>query len=233
MRRPASRGGGFTLVEVLVASGVALVLMATVLQMLVSGARLFVAGVGAARGPEAAILLMDRLEQDLVGILQVPGDPRPPVSVEADGRRISFFRFSPEDSDPNTVVGEPGQWALKPSGEDLFVPVRDGQALEGILVRDLEFQLVEPDEEAGVPGWFLVVRAAFPTSGLSRRSYQVARLIHLRQPSSNFLHFLAHGHEIPEDAVQMLPPLAAPGFRDLGAVSDRIKLRPAEEAGDS
>ncbi len=202
--RPATSGRrrAFTLPEVMIATGLALLIAGVVIRVLVSGSRLFVSGIAAARGPEAALLLMDRFEEDITAVLQVPGDPRPPMAT--DTARLAFYKQSPGWTTPSLTVGEPVIWELD-DGRDLpHHPVRNGEVLEGIEIDSWSFQVLEPDLESDRPGWYLAFSMTFPTGG--GKPYTLSRLVHLPQPSANFLYFPAFGGEILPGAVRLLPP---------------------------
>jgi len=212
------RRQAMTLIETLFAFVIGVGLLYVVQQLTLSGSRLFHRGVEAARGPEAALLLLDRLEEDLTQALQAPGDPRPPARVDRDGTRILYYRPARELSRPASLVGAPASWSLAPSpaDPDLSVPVRDGVPLEGIELVGWSFELLEPDAGERRLGWYVVFEARFPTTS-SGRPFVLRRLLHLPQPSSNFLHFLSHGDALLPGTVTMLPPPPEePAFRGLG-----------------
>lgn len=187
---------------------IALVLGLTVLtivhQLTMSGSRLFTRGLQAARGPEAALLLMDRFEEDVLQMVQVPGDPRPPARV-VDGHILTFYRAEAGLSTPARVVGIPGYWNQEPLADDpdLYNPIRDGVRMTDIEFGGFTFELLPPDAEEKRLGWYLAVEARFPT-GARGADHVVRRLIYLPQPSSNFLHFLSHGDRVIPGAVQLL-----------------------------
>ncbi len=203
------RRRGFTLIEVLIAVVVGAVILIVVTRLLVSGSRLFFSGMKAARGPEAAILLMNRLERDMYQCLQVPGDPRRPMVVR-EGKEIAFYipgavgRFS----NPETVVGVPVRWSLKASETSygLFHPVRNDEVLTGIVLKDWKIVLWDPDTEEDRPGWYLTIRAEFPTDGFRGKPYIFSRALFLAQPSKNYLHYYPyHGKKILPGSVRLLP----------------------------
>jgi prepilin-type N-terminal cleavage/methylation domain-containing protein len=207
---------GFTLVEVLVSTLLALVLLAMVIQLFLSGARLFGMGIEAARGPEAAIMLMDRFEEDLAQVIQAPGDPRPPMVVTKK-TRVTFYRASKKLSNPLVAVGEPASWGLEERKDGLFHPVRDGKPLTGIVIAGWELEVLAPDEEQNRAGWYLAARVRFPPSSRLGREFVSARLVFLPQPSTNFLNFLAFGAELLPGTVSMLPrPEGDEDFEKLG-----------------
>lgn len=211
------RRRGYTLTELLIATALVAIVLAVVFRMLVSASRLFTSGVAAARGPEAAILLMDRLEEDLLQVVQIPGDPRPPVWISDDGARLCYYRADPARTDPATLVGVPATWALTSTLAGDTHPARDGEVLPEIDLAGLEFELLAPSLEAERPAWLLRFTARFPGDGLAGREHVATRLVHLAQPSSNFLHFLTFGDEVPAGAVALLPPPEDdPGFDALG-----------------
>ncbi len=216
--RPAGKRRGITLLELLVALSIGVLVLGVTWRVLISGSRLFSRGVSAVRGPEAAILLVDRLEEDLVQCLQVPGDPRPPLAIEA-GRRIAFYRPDPELGSGASVVGVPRLWDLveTASGTGTFHPVRDGQVFREIELRGWSAELVPPDLAERRLGWFVDLRFRFEAAGLRGGEHTVRRLVHLPQPSSNFLHFLGTGGDLLPGLVQMVaPPRDQPIFRTLG-----------------
>lgn len=208
---------GFTLVEVLVATALAMVLVGLLLDLFLSGARLMGMGIEAARGPEAAILLMDRFEEDIAQVLQAPGDPRPPMQVDRPGTRLTFYRASGRRSTPAVAVGEPASWGLKRRPDGLVHPVKDGRVLAGILLAGWQLQVLEPDADQNRAGWYLSVRARFPAQSPLGKEYVSSRLIFLPQPSANFMNFLAFGGELLPGKVHMLPrPANEPDFEKLG-----------------
>jgi len=205
----------FTLVELLIAGVVVILVLGVVCSMLLSGAHLFDSGNEAARGPEAALLLMDRLEDDVSQVLQVPGDPRPPLRIT--GRRLTFYRPSVRWSNAQVIVGEPASWDLVRTRGGRLHPACDGIVLEDIHVKDWALKLVAPDAKQQVGAWYLEVVARFNTGSLFGRDYVLARLLRLPQPTSNFLNFLAFGPQMIDGAVQMLPrPRGDASFDHLG-----------------
>ena len=208
---------GFTLVEILVAAGLAMGLIVLLLDLFLSGAKLFGMGVEAARGPEASILLMDRFEEDIETVLQAPGDPRPPMAVDHNTQRVTFYRASARRSTPQVAVGEPASWGLKQRSDGYFHPVRDGKTLTGILLTGWELTLMEPDPDKDRPGWYLSIKAKFPANSKLGREYTAARLIFLPQPTANYMNFLSFGAELIPGTVHMLPrPDHQDGFDHLG-----------------
>lgn len=215
------RRRGYTLVEVVIAALVGSVVLGGALYLLVSGSKLFDAGVAAARGPEAAVLLMDLLEEDLASSLQAPGDPRPPLKV-IDGRGLRFYRTSPGRSTRDTMVGVPARWDVVDGH-----PVRDGEVLRSIALAGFEARLIQPDLGDMVPGWFLEVRARFPGTRRTGSEFELVRLIPLPQPSTNFLHFLGHGEELLPGTVRFLHPPEdlADDFEGLGPPDELLDGR--------
>lgn len=223
------RRSGFTLVEILVASLIAIVVLTCVVHLLVSGSKLFASGLAAARGPEAAVILMDRLEEDVSRVIQAPGDPRPPMAISSDGVRLTFYRLNPDLSTAITVVGEPASWDLEPAGGGLSHPVIDGRPYPDILVGGWRFELLEPSREDELSGWFLAVEARFDTGRLLGSPYRLRRLIPLSQPTANFFHFPVHGGDLLEGVVQLLPrPPRDPSFERLGPATP-VAPEPGEE----
>lgn len=200
------RRGGYTLVEMAVASFVGALLVAAVMGLLVSGSRLFSSGMGAARGPEAAMLVVDRLEEDVIQMLQVPGDPRPPAVISEEGTKLSFYRPDLAASRPDMLVGQPATWSLADAGGGMVHPVRDGVPLEGIFMRSWSLQLFPPDRETSLPGWYLAIEARFPADSRFGNDYVFRRVLHLPQPSANFLNYPDFGFEIEPGMVRLKPP---------------------------
>ena len=206
----------FTLVEMMIAVVLFLMVLGMLTMLLYSGARLFESGNEAARGPEAALLLMDRLEDDLAQVLQIPGDPRPPMKVEKE-HRITFYRPSSTWSNAQVLVGEPASWELVPAKGGQFHPACDGKPFDDIHIADWTLKLLAPKAEHLRGGWYLSVVARFRTSSLFSKDHVLSRLLRLPQPSTNFLNFLAFGAEMLPGTVQMLPrPKNDPGFEHLG-----------------
>lgn len=230
------RRRGYTLLEVLIAAALTTLVFAAVYAGLYSGSRAFAASVERLRGPDAAVLLMDRLERDLYQCLQAPGDPRPPMRVEeALGTlRLTFYAVDPERSNVNVLVGAPVAWELVETDEDSgrYHPMRNGELIEGVTLSGWDLELIEPDADQEIPGWYLRMVVTFPGVGLLARDYVVRRLAPLHQPTSNFLWFPSHGDGLIEDVVKMLRrPVGDPGFRGLGP-PDVLELdAPSSEAG--
>jgi hypothetical protein len=198
---------GYTLVEVIIAAALGSLLLGSLMAMLVSGSRLFSKGVGAARGPEAALIIMDELEQDLLQCLQFPGDPRPPVAISSDKKEIAFYRTRPMLEGDLEVVGDPIIWSLVPgSGKGSFFPRRNGKVFRTLGVNDWEFELLPPDVAERRSGWFVVVRVRFTKDSQVSREYLSSRLIFLKQPSSNFLYFPKYGPALLPGAVKLARP---------------------------
>lgn len=225
MNRPSNRRG-FTLVEALIAVSLALVVLSVVIAMFVSGSKLFGRSITAARGPEAALIVMDRLADDLVQAIQAPGDPRPPAAVAEGGTRLCFYVPAVDHLTPNTVIAQPAWWHLVEAGGGTYHPARNGTALWDVLISSWQFELIEPSDVEGeeVPGWYVKLTARFPTGSVLGDDYEIVRVVRLRQPSSNFLHFLDHGGDLLPGGVRMLPPPLKdegpelePGFENLGS----------------
>lgn len=225
---------GYTLLEVLVAAALVTLIFSAVWAGLYGGSRAFAASVERLRGPDAAVLLMDRLERDLFQCLQAPGDPRPPLRVlehddeDAPPARLTFYAVDPEKTNPNVVVGAPISWELVETeeGSGRYHPMRGDELFEGVTVSGWELELLEPDADAEIPGWYLRMVITFPGEGLMARDYVVRRLAPLHQPTSNFLWFPSQGEGLIEDVVKMLRrPEGDPGFHGLGP-PDVIELEP-------
>lgn len=199
------RRGAFTLLEIMIAAVVAGLLLHALFQLLVGGLRMAVIGTAAARGPEQAILLFDRVERDLVQALQIPGDPRPPARVLDGGRALEFFVPDLEETGLEVVTGTPVRWGLVPASGPgaAFHPARGDQALRAVRVRELEFRLLEPDEEALRRGWFVAVTATFPAENRLARDYTLTRLMRLPQPSTNHQWFPLAGADLLPGLVRL------------------------------
>lgn len=222
VRRP--RREGVTILEVCIAGAIAVMVLGVVIRLLVSGSKLFKKGIAAARGPEVALLMVDRFEQDLSQCLQAPGDPRPPAKV-MEGTRLTYYRPVREMASGARVVGAPASWDLQETAPDsgVYNAVRDGEVLRHVLLEGWRIQLIEPDAGNEVPGWFVHLEARFPIDGAP--TYTVSRLIHLPQPSSNFLHFLGHGQDMIPGLVQMIePPKDDPSFAGLGPPAEGLGI---------
>lgn len=218
------RRGGVTLVEILVATGLAMLLVVLLLDLFLNGAKLFGMGIEAARGPEASILLMDRFEEDIQQVLQAPGDPRPPMRVDKEKHRVTFYRASEKRSTPALAVGEPASWGLKKRLDGMFHPVRDGKTLSGILLKEWELTLMEPDPEKDRPGWYLSMKATFPANSKLGKDFTVARLIFLPQPTTNYMNFLSFGADLVPGTVHMLPcPEFDEDFEHLGPPDPEVR----------
>lgn len=213
------RRRGYTLVEVAMALGVAGLLLYALVALLTSGSRLFAKGVGASRGPEGALVIMDMLERDLFQCLQMPGDPRPPVALGPGGSELALYVARPLAEGATRVVGEPVLWGLEPvAGQGgLFHPRRNDRVLRSVVLSGLEFELLEPDADEHRRGWTMVVRLKVNAESRLTKDFLMARLVHLAQPSSNFLHFPDHGEDLLPGRVFLLPPPdGRPLFRALG-----------------
>ncbi len=213
---------GLTMVELLISMGLGVMATAGAWQLLLGGLRMFESGIARARGPEAAVLLLNQLEQDLVQTLQAPGDPRPPVRIR-DGRRLTFYRplETVHLACSAAILGRPASWNLSaPNRSGTRQPVRDGRVLGDVEVLDWNFDLLPPSLEEERPGWCVAVRVRFPTGARNDPGYEVNRLIRLPQPSSQFLHFPGRGAELVPGLVVMLPRPADPGFEGLGPPDD-------------
>jgi prepilin-type N-terminal cleavage/methylation domain-containing protein len=210
------RRRGYTLVEMSIATLVAAVVVTAVMSLLVSGSRLFSSGQNAVRGPEAAVLIIDRLERDLVQVLQVPGDPRPPVAIEDDGTTMAFYVPGENGvlSTPKTVVGVPVWWGLVEDEDEpgIYHPVRDGEVIEGVALLGWEISLWSPKDDPELPGWYVTVRLRFRADSLAGEPYVYARAIHLLQPSTNYTSFPTFGDDLNPGLVRLLPPPEHPAF---------------------
>lgn len=211
----------YSLVEVAVAVGVVSLLLYALISLLVSGSRLFSGGVGATRGPEGALIVMDEIERDLLQCMQLPGDPRPPVSV-GDGSALALYvpRAS-DDLRALAVIGEPVHWHLVPVDPKEkggpFHPARNQRVLRSVVIDDWDFSLLPPDEAEARYGWYVSYRVTIAAEGQDDRPFLAARLMHLAQPSSNFLHFPGFGASLRPGRVRMLArPPQAEAFRNLG-----------------
>lgn len=216
MSRQHPRRRGYTLVEMTIATAIAAVVIGAVMGLLVSGSHLFTSGQNAVRGPEAAILVMDQLERDLAQVLQVPGDPRPPVSIHDAGQSMAFYVPGADGvlSTPRTVVGVPVRWTIVRS-EDVpgaYHPSRNGAVIRGVTLLDWELTLWSPKDIENLPGWYVTVRLRFRADSLAGEPYVYARAVHLRQPSTNYASFPTFGDDINSGLVRMLPPPDHPGF---------------------
>lgn len=227
-----TRRHGHTLLEVLIAAALVTLVLGAVYAGLYSGSRAFAASVERLRGPDAAAMLMDRLEQDLYQCIQAPGDPRPPLRVTETkaGPRLTFFAVDVGRTNPNVVVASPVSWELieTAEGSGRYHPMRNGELYDGITLGRWDLELLEPSLEPGSesPGWYLRMVVPFPGEGLLARDYVVRRLAPLHQPTSNFLWFPTHGGEVIEDVVKMLRrPADDPGFEGLGP-PDVLDLEP-------
>lgn len=213
--------GGYTLVEIAIAVGLVSLLLYTMVSLLVSGSRLFSSGVGATRGPEGALIVMDEIERDLLQALQLPGDPRPPVAV-GDGRELALYvPRATDDLRALAVVGEPVRWHLVPVDprrpEGPFHPARNERVLRSVELDAWDFVLLPPDEEQARYGWNVSYRVTIAADNKVDKPFLAARLLYLAQPSSNFLHFPGFGASLRPGRVQLLPPPdGAALFADLG-----------------
>lgn len=210
MRRQLSGAGrrrGLTLIEVTMAILIGSVVLAAALDLVATGFRLFLRGQEALAGPEAALALMDALEEDLAQALQVPGDPRPPVAI-LDGTRLTYLRTRPEPLALDRLVGAPASWDLERDGDD-FRPVRDGRPMGSVRLLDWQLELLAPD---GIErtGWQVQVDARVPPGRSGGEPFRIRRVISLPQPSSNHAGFLAgsvlYGGGVFEQLVQVEPP---------------------------
>ena len=216
MTRHPLRRRGYTLIEMSIAGLIAAVVITAVMSMLVSGSRLFSSGQNAVRGPEAAILVMDHLERDIIQALQVPGDPRPPVAIDEAGETIAFYIPGADGvlSTPKTVVGVPVWWSLV-EDEDaagLYHPARNGEVLKTVALLSWEFTLWSPKYDEGLPGWYVTVRLRFQADNLRGEPYVYARAIHLSQPSTNYASFPTFGDDLNPGLVRLLSPPELPAF---------------------
>ena len=215
------RRRGYTLVEIAVAVGVVSLLLYALISLLVSGSRLFSGGIGATRGPEGALIVMDEIERDLIQSLQLPGDPRPPVSV-GDGHELGLY--VPRETDDLralAVIGVPVRWHLVPvhgaGKEGPYHPARNERVLRSVVVDGWDFTLLPPDEEEARYGWYVSYRVTIAADNKVDRPFLAARLMHLGQPSSNFLHFPGFGDSLRPGRVRLLPsPDGAAIFQGLG-----------------
>jgi hypothetical protein len=193
---------GATLVEVAIAAGLVLVVMGAGMAMLSGAGRRARRGQASAEGAAAALLVTSALERDLARVLQVPGDPRPPVVVTDDG--AAFYVSDPARSGPDQVVGSPVAWGLAPLGPGRFHPTRNGEPLRSVEVADLSFSLAEPDAASERPTWTLVFEVLVHRSD-GRPPDKVRRAVPLAQPSTNFLFYPSHGALVDPRWVRMLP----------------------------
>ena len=194
MTRHPLRRRGYTLIEMSIAGLIAAVVITAVMSMLVSGSRLFSSGQNAVRGPEAAILVMDHLERDIIQALQVPGDPRPPVAIDEAGETIAFYIPGAEDA------------------AGLYHPARNGEVLKTVALLSWEFTLWSPKYDEGLPGWYVTVRLRFQADNLRGEPYVYARAIHLSQPSTNYASFPTFGDDLNPGLVRLLSPPELPAF---------------------
>lgn len=177
---------GFTLVEMLVAALLTTVLMGGVFSMLGGGNQLFTRGLQVAVGRQAALLFFEQLEEDLAACIVVPGHQGNPVAISTDGRRLAFYRTNRQASTMQITVGSPVDYGL--SGdlkkEEDRNPVRNGLPMKIVAVRDVRFELIEPDAARKRPSWMVATVARFPEGGLTGRIVTVKRLVELVQPTS-------------------------------------------------
>lgn len=234
MTRHPLRRRGYTLIEMAIAGAIATVVFLTVTSLLVSGSRLFSSGQNAVRGPEAALLVMDRLERDLAQTLQVPGDPRRPVAIDDVGEEIAFYVPGADGvlSTPRTVVGVPVWWNLVESEDapGLYHPARNGVPIEGVALLGWEFTLWSPKDDEELGGWYVTVRLRFQADSLVGEPYVYARAVQLRQPSTNFAGFPTFGDELNPGLVRLLPPPDHAGFEAIQPPSPSDLIQP-EGAG--
>lgn len=213
---------GHTMVELGVAAALLGVVLATAMTLFTSAARRSRRGIEEARGPAAALVLLNSLERDLLGVLQVPGDPRPPVAISEDGRELGFYRADPARSGPNVVVGAPVAWSLQEiPGTGLSHPTRDGRHLGSVLVAGWDFELLPPSAEEARASWFLRIRVDLAAGEGSEATFVARRAVPLLQPSTNFLHFPGHGVGVVPGSVRLLPWTA-------GAEVPRVLAPPRE-----
>lgn len=216
------RRQGYTILEMVIAVALMGLFLGGLMAFLTSGSRLFSAGVGAARGPEGALVVLDAMERDLLQCVQLPGDPRPPVQVTDSGLSFLLARPPPEEGPVQESLAEPVTWRLDslgaPPGASFVHRYRpqaeDGEKAETIFrsapLYGWEVELLEPDQAQKRPGWYVVIRLFFAPENRVTRDYQVSRLVHLAQPSSNFLHFPAHGQNLLPGVLKVLGRSASP-----------------------
>lgn len=194
---------GATLVEVALAGGLVLVLVAVGAGLLSGAGRAARRGQATAEGAAAALLVTAALERDLARVLQVPGDPRPPVVVTPEG--AAFYVADPDRSGPDMVVGSPVAWGRIPAGTPgRYHPTRNGEAMRSVVVSDLGFRLLEPDAAAARPGWVLSFEVGIHRDD-GREPDRVRRDVPLAQPTTNFLFYPSHGELVDRRWVRMRP----------------------------
>lgn len=197
MRRPA-----FTLVEVLIALALASILVPIAVSLMLGGVKMFGSGRAAMAGTEAALVVLQAFEKDLIQALAVPGDPRPPVRV-IDGRRIEFLRPVLGARILDGIRGVKGSWDLTPAADGLMHPVRDGRILRHVKIEGWQLAVHSPAEAPHRPGWMVSVVVHTPTGWALRRSYRSSRLIQLAQPSAAARWFPTHGARLPRGLVEV------------------------------
>jgi hypothetical protein len=217
---PWSRRHGYSLVEIAVAVGVVSLLLYALVSILVSGSRLFSGGVGATRGPEGALIVMDEIERDLLQCMQLPGDPRAPVAV-GDGHELALYvPRATDDLRALAVIGQPVHWNLVPvdpkKKDGPFHPARNDRVLRSVVIDGWDFELLPPSEEEARYGWYVSYRVTIAAESKVDRPFLAARLMHLAQPSSNFLHFPGFGGSLRPGRVLLLPRPPAEVFAGLG-----------------
>lgn len=214
------RRRGYTLVEIALAVGLVSVLLYGLVALLTSGSRLFSRGVGAARGPEWALIIMGEIERDLMQCLQLPGDPRPPLNIHDDGSLSFYMADDQSDLTQLAITAAPVRWHLVPAEETgRFYPARNDKVFRTMTVKGWDFRLLEPDEAEARHGWYVVAQITFEKDNRVDKDFLSSNLIYLAQPSTNFLHFPSGGAGLRMDRVLFRPhPEGAEAgyFRGLG-----------------
>ena len=177
---------GFTLVETLVAATLSTVLLGGVWAFLGGGNQLFTRGLEVAQGRQAALLFFEQLEDDLAGCILVPGQNAKPVAISEDGHTVAFYRTNRSASTLQVAVCTPVDWSLPEPADKKSErhPVRNGLPLKHVAMREVRYELVEPDFEHNRPAWMLSVEGRFPEGGVTGRVVTVKRLLELVQPTS-------------------------------------------------